>query len=697
MKDAVPSVCLYRLVFFLVFTFGTFGLSIPVLGQSCTPVPSGLVGWWPGDGTATDIAGGFNGSLVGNATFGAGEVNQAFVFDGNEDAVQLFLTDGRFQLQSNFTIEVWVKRSSTNEASLNSGGGVILSAGASLNLFISDDGTISLGSLTSPPPVQSIQKVTDTLFHHLAVTVNGSAVVFYVDGVASATLGSVFFSHGPGVIGAGEFFNNSFLGEIDELSIYNRALGASEIQAIYGAGSAGKCDDLPPLITVQPFGLTVIAGNNRTLGVSAGGSPPLFFQWQFNSNNVPGATNSTLSLTNVQMTDAGNYSVIVSNAFGVATSSDAVITVIPAVCVTPPSGLVSWWPGEGNANDIVAGNNGTLQGNITFVPGRVGQAFNSDGNGSAVVDSNSAALQLQNFTIEAWIERGSTAQASLSTNGGIIFGYGVGGYAFGITDAGNLFLAQTGISVTNSLHQVTDTGLHHVAVVKSGSNVVFYLDDAMGGAEHAIFYNPVFQFTSSPAIGGIAGSSGGSFLGLVDEVSVYNRALSLSEIQSIYGAEGAGKCSDSPPVITVQPTAQTVSPGFNVIFNPLVAGMPPFSYQWQFNSNNVSGATNATLTLTNVQPADAGNYSVVVTNVFGTATSSNALLTVIPVITATQVSGSLILSWPASDSGFNLESTDNLTTPNWTAVGASVTTDGITDTVTISISGTQQFYRLHHP
>jgi hypothetical protein len=49
-------------------------------------------------------------------------------------------------------------------------------------------------------------------------------------------------------------------------------------------------------------------------------------------------------------------------------------------CVQPPSELVSWWPAEGDAIDIVGGNNGTLQGNdVTFVPGKVGQAFHFNG------------------------------------------------------------------------------------------------------------------------------------------------------------------------------------------------------------------------------------------------------------------------------------------------------------------------------
>ena len=49
------------------------------------------------------------------------------------------------------------------------------------------------------------------------------------------------------------------------------------------------------------------------------------------------------------------------------------------LCTPPPPGMVAWWPGEGNANDIRGGNNGTPQGGVTFPAGEVGQAFSFDG------------------------------------------------------------------------------------------------------------------------------------------------------------------------------------------------------------------------------------------------------------------------------------------------------------------------------
>src|SRR5258708_7889307 len=116
-----------------------------------------------------------------------------------------------------------------------------------------------------------------------------------------------------------------------------------------------------------------------------------------------------------------------------------------AQCVPAPSGLVSWWRGESNAFDQLGTNNGTLVGNITFGPGKVGQGFVIDGNGSAVLVGNPPGLQLQNFTIEAWVKRGSASIVSHNSGDGEIFSYGSGGYAFGMDDTGLLFLSKADI------------------------------------------------------------------------------------------------------------------------------------------------------------------------------------------------------------------------------------------------------------
>lgn len=84
----------------------------------------------------------------------------------------------------------------------------------------------------------------------------------------------------------------------------------------------------------------------------------------------------------------------------------------------------------------------------------------------------------------------------------------------------------------------------------------------------------------------------------------------------------------NPPAITAQPQSQTTSPGSNATFTVTANGTAPLSFQWLFNDTNIVGATANPFTIANVQFTNAGNYSVIVTNLVGSVTSSVALLIV---------------------------------------------------------------------
>src|SRR6185369_13957537 len=160
-------------------------------------------------------------------------------------------------------------------------------------------------------------------------------------------------------------------------------------------------------------------------------------------------------------------------------------------CATTFPGLVGWWKGNGDTTDAIGTNNGTLSGNATFGSGLVGQAFSFDGDNDSVMIGNPATLQLQNFTIEAWIKRGSTNQVTLDTTflAGTIFGYGYGGYTFVVSVDGRLAFGKVGISGINSTNAIRDTNWHHVAVTKSSGSVIFHVD---GVSESAQQYDPGF-------------------------------------------------------------------------------------------------------------------------------------------------------------------------------------------------------------
>ncbi len=81
-----------------------------------------------------------------------------------------------------------------------------------------------------------------------------------------------------------------------------------------------------PYVATQPASQSAIVGTNITFSIVAGGTGPLGYQWQFNGTNIPGATASSYTKSNVQTTDAGSYQVVVANSYGSVTSSVAAIT-----------------------------------------------------------------------------------------------------------------------------------------------------------------------------------------------------------------------------------------------------------------------------------------------------------------------------------------------------------------------------------
>ena len=171
----------------------------------------------------------------------------------------------------------------------------------------------------------------------------------------------------------------------------------------------------PPSIITQPQDQTVLPGASASFSVVAGGSEPLIYQWYFNTTTpVPNANDSTLTLTNIQPSAAGSYSVIVSNLAGVATSSNAVLTVntnpvAPVFTSEPASQVVL----AGDAVSFSAAAAGTAP---------IGYQWNKDG--VAIPDKTSSTLTLPNaqasddgsYTLTASNSVGSTtSDAALLT------------------------------------------------------------------------------------------------------------------------------------------------------------------------------------------------------------------------------------------------------------------------------------------
>ena len=266
----------------------------------------------------------------------------------------------------------------------------------------------------------------------------------------------------------------------------------------------------PPLITSQPQSLTVAQGSNATFNVSLNGTVPFDYQWRFNGTNLAGATQSSFTRTNAGPTDAGSYSVAVTNALGNATSSNALLTVIvpPAITTQPQSQAVT-------------------QGvNVTF----------------SVAATGTAPL-------------------------GYFWRFN-GAYLSGATAS----------TYTRLNAQPADAGTYSVVVSNSAGNL-----------------------TSS------------------------NATLTVSQ-------------APVPPSISQPPADLAVFAHQMATFTVAANGATPLAYQWRFNGANLTGATTTQLPFNDVLTNQAGGYSVVVTNAFGSITSRVAVLTVNPVFVAAGLS-----------------------------------------------------------
>jgi hypothetical protein len=167
---------------------------------------------------------------------------------------------------------------------------------------------------------------------------DGTSAVLYTNGVVASTLTQTVESYGTSAynfnIGGGGIFNTAgdyFLGNIDEVAVFDKALTAQQVQEIYfGANIA-------PIITQQPAAPArdLYEGNPVTLTVAATGTPALQYQWRKGGSDLTGKTSADLAFDNIKVLDAGAYDVVVQNNYGSVTSVVVNLTVKPADTVAP--------------------------------------------------------------------------------------------------------------------------------------------------------------------------------------------------------------------------------------------------------------------------------------------------------------------------------------------------------------------------
>jgi hypothetical protein len=226
---------------------------------NCVLPPANMVDWWPGDGNPNDIIGGSNGTWQGTESYAPGEVAQAFNFNGSS---ALFITGSGNNLSmgsDDFSVDAWINTTAGTQQFIFTFGYEFGGNQSEVAMYVNGTthkaGFFVRDAAGTSVTSNSTTTVNDGAWHHVTGSRQATTVLIYVDGVledsqGNASLGSVNTDCNTAFIGgqnstaqcpttAGESF---FTGLIDEVELFKgRALSQPEVQALFNAGSSGKC------------------------------------------------------------------------------------------------------------------------------------------------------------------------------------------------------------------------------------------------------------------------------------------------------------------------------------------------------------------------------------------------------------------------------------------------------------------------
>jgi hypothetical protein len=375
---------------------------------------------------------------------------------------------------------------------------------------------------------------------------------------------------------------------------------------------SGPASETPILVT-QPQSITASQGGPATFSVIATGSAPLYYQWRFNGEDIPGATNSSYTITSAQPAQAGNYSVIVGNSAGSVTSSNAALNVDTSsiLAVSDPAfSNVDW--------DLVVYSS-TSQSGAT-----ASQA--SDGNGNpdpymtvthtlavpSTVRSIHVRKSAYNPTTQGGIESITYSQDAriIATEAGTIGG----STGPALRQGGKIFVIENGL--TSAIRDSLNTALPSpYKVIQHQTLTAGNFVELVGANQFNFAQQPDFTVNGAPI-------EFGFFVANSHTVSVPTTRIIGADNWSIT----IKPAPSQPPVITAQPQDLAVPLGGRAVLSVTASGAAPLTYQWQYNGADIPGATGASLTVSSMQLENAGDYTVVVSNAGGSVTSNPARL-----------------------------------------------------------------------
>jgi hypothetical protein len=398
-----------------------------------------------------------------------------------------------------------------------------------------------------------------------------------------------------------------------------------------------------PAVSISPLNIIVLAGSNTVLNASASGLPPLSYQWQNSQGVINGATNSSFAISNAQPSDANNYSVVVTNAFGSVTSAVATVTVVfsPSITSQPLPQIVA------------AGTPVTLSVTVTGTPSLYYQWADSLG---PIPDATNSSYSLNPAQTNNWDN-----YFVIITNA-----YGA------VTSTVTPLVVYGPVTIdAEPLSQIVPLGATPSFMVLASG-----------------FPAPVYQWTFN----------GTNLIGATSSTLTITN-VNLSKLGYYQALINNGYSTNISSLVTLNMSPSFVSPftgastiwGTSATLSVGAIGSGQLSYQWYLNGVAIAGQTGATLNFTSIQFTNAGLYSVVVSSPYGSITNVASQVVVNPAGVSLGFCPALTISGVVGYS-YIIQSSTNLADPNaWVTLTNLTLTQSVELWVDTSVDASSPF------
>ena len=504
-----------------------------------------LVGHWKfdeGEGTTAYDSAGSNHGIIYDAQWVTGQFNNGLIFDGSGDYVSI-AHEQDLNITGDITISAWVnfRKGQYQHAIVAKREG----NGTRNNPFdfrtrycFTPCPALGRADASGSELAKSLGGVPIGQWGHVLVRVENKVPDFYINGTVTEKYGDTIFTKTPTGNTSPVLIGMSLDGLMDDVRIYNRALSAVEIMELYQ--DEWDCN-VTEATNPEPANQATCVNPNMTLSwVPGEGTLNHDVYLGTDANAVANAghlsqefmgTVSEAHFDPCSVEWETTYYWRIDEVGYIGTAQGYLWSF--TTCNDFSSNLVGWWKFDdgsgGTATDSAGTNNGTLNGDPTWATGRFDGALSFDGNGDYVSVAPIVPLTGNTVTAQAWIRLDKYAgiyNPILTQN------TGNNGYYFDVTSGKPSFHIVVSPSYVQAISpEVINTDQwYYVAGTNDGSNLKLYID---GQLEDSAFSTGFLGVNNIAKIGGEPGSSL-YFTGIIDDVRIYDRALTAGEILQLY-------------------------------------------------------------------------------------------------------------------------------------------------------------------